>query len=110
VLGPVIEAVERVELPEDPDAPITPGQVRELLTALGPKTFRRMDSTDLEERIADALFQSGAIGVVSATPGRGATPPRGLSTEDAEQPLAATKACQKNKIMHPCSTEDTEKG
>ena len=80
VLGPVVEAVNGVAVPDDLDAPIEPDQVQGLLSAFGPKTFRRMNSTDLEQRIADALFTSGAIGVVSAMPrqrGNEATRQRG---------------------------------
>ena len=61
ITGPLVQAVKNVKLTGDDAA----DQAR-LLEALGPKTFRKMDSTDVETRIADALFQSGAIGVVAA--------------------------------------------
>lgn len=56
VVAPMITAMDRAASPAG------------LLRALGPSLFRRMDTNDVEDALADCMTQAELIGEVSATP------------------------------------------
>lgn len=68
VLAPVIEAIEGMPRQGEQARDDAAVEAARLLKRFGLSLLGRMDSTKTEERIADALAQSGAIGVVASMP------------------------------------------